>query len=99
MKKKLFLVLVAVGLILFISLEADAEIVVSKQGSRKEKIGNQLVVKMERMTKMKTMNEVGYDEKIEEVNAPYDLGDDFAHKRHHEKPPISLEVQNHTPPN
>uniref|UniRef100_A0A2N9GJZ0 Integrase catalytic domain-containing protein n=1 Tax=Fagus sylvatica TaxID=28930 RepID=A0A2N9GJZ0_FAGSY len=47
---------------------------------------------MERMTKMKTMNEVGYDEKIEEVNAPYDLGDDFAHKRHHEKPPISLEA-------
>uniref|UniRef100_A0A2N9I1Q3 Uncharacterized protein n=1 Tax=Fagus sylvatica TaxID=28930 RepID=A0A2N9I1Q3_FAGSY len=60
MRKKLFLVLVAVGLICFLSLEADAKKVVSKDG-RKEKIGNQLVVEKERMTKMKTVNENGYD--------------------------------------
>jgi hypothetical protein len=59
---KLFLVLVAVGLIFFLSLEADAKKTVSKEG-RKEKIGNQLVVEKERMTKMKTVNETGLDEK------------------------------------
>ena len=60
MRKKFFLVLVAVGLIFFLSLEADAKKAVSKEG-RKEKTGNQLVVEKERMTKMKTMNENGYD--------------------------------------
>jgi hypothetical protein len=60
--KKLFLVLVAVGLIFFLSLEADAKKTVSKEG-RKEKISTQLVVEKERMTKMKTMNETGSDEK------------------------------------
>ena len=59
---KLFLVLVAVGLIFFLSLEADAKKTVSKEG-RKEKIGNQLVVEKERMTKMKNVNETGSDEK------------------------------------
>ena len=62
MRKKLFLVLVAVGLICFLSLEADAKKVVSKE-ERKEKIGNQLVVEKERMTKMKNVNETGSDEK------------------------------------
>ena len=61
MRKKLFLVLVAVGLICFLSLEADAKKVVSKE-ERKEKIGNQLVVEKERMTKMKIVNETGYHE-------------------------------------
>lgn len=42
MRKKLFLVLVSVGLIIFLSLEAaDSRKVVSKEG-KKEKIGNQL---------------------------------------------------------
>ena len=60
MRKKFFLVLVAVGLIFFLSLEADAKKAVSKEG-RKEKTGNQLVVEKERMKKMKTVNENGYD--------------------------------------
>jgi predicted RND superfamily exporter protein len=43
MRKKLLLVLVAVGLICFLSLVADDKKVVSKD-RRKEKIGNQLEV-------------------------------------------------------
>lgn len=73
MRKKLFLVLVAIGLIFFLSSEAGPKQVVSSEG-RKENIGNQLVVDANQTRRQE--NATVYDKNSEDGENYKDDGND-----------------------